>query len=108
MPTAPPRHNARQTKVNRATTQAEYDKTKRTNAAFYNSSQWRKLRRWFVSSNPLCIECRAKGRVVAVDVVDHIIELKDGGAALDVANLQALCHSHHNKKSAEQRELRTK
>ena len=30
---------------------------------------------------------------------DHIVELRDGGAALDPANGQALCPSHHTSKT---------
>src|SRR4051812_19775008 len=31
---------------------------------------------------------------------DHIVERKDGGAALDVANGQCLCGKHHTLKTA--------
>ena len=34
---------------------------------------------------------------------DHVIELKDGGAALDPRNIMLLCHSCHQRKTAEQR-----
>lgn len=37
---------------------------------------------------------------------DHIVELRDGGAALDVANGQALCGAHHTLKTAESRRRR--
>jgi 5-methylcytosine-specific restriction endonuclease McrA len=39
-------------------------------------------------------------------LVDHITEIKDGGAALDIANLQSVCQSCHNKKTAAQRAKR--
>jgi 5-methylcytosine-specific restriction protein A len=43
-----------------------------------------------------CQECGAVGvRLFA----DHIVELKDGGAALDPANGQALCGRCHTKKT---------
>lgn len=37
---------------------------------------------------------------------DHIRERRDGGAALDPANGQALCGSHHTEKTAIQRAKR--
>jgi hypothetical protein len=38
---------------------------------------------------------------------DHIVEIKDGGAQLDLANGQCLCFSHHEIKTAEARKART-
>lgn len=38
---------------------------------------------------------------------DHIIERKDGGAALDVRNGQCLCGSHHTSKTLAARRDRT-
>ena len=32
---------------------------------------------------------------------DHIVELKDGGAPLDAANVQLLCMACHQQKTAE-------
>lgn len=37
---------------------------------------------------------------------DHIVERKDGGAALDVANGQCLCASHHGLKTFRERSKR--
>ena len=45
--------------------------------------------------------CRRSGRFA-----DHIVELKDGGAALDPANGQYLCGSHHTLKTAARRAAR--
>jgi 5-methylcytosine-specific restriction endonuclease McrA len=50
-----------------------------------------------------CQKCPREGvRLFA----DHIIELKDGGAAFDPTNGQALCGSCHTKKTAEARAAR--
>lgn len=46
--------------------------------------------------------CLAGGTLYA----DHIQELRDGGAALDVANGQALCARHHSLKTATARAQR--
>jgi 5-methylcytosine-specific restriction endonuclease McrA len=60
---------------------------------FYQSRQWKKLRAWFIRSNPLCGLC---GDVA--QIVDHILPIEQGGGTMDVSNLQSLCKSCHNKK----------
>ena len=81
------------------------DDRKRDN--WYSSSDWRRLRRSFISRNPLCVDCFSRGFVRKADVVDHIVERKDDDSLrLDSSNLQSLCHSCHNTKSAEQRRAR--
>ncbi len=42
-----------------------------------------------------CEKCTARGKLYA----DHIVELRDGGAALDPRNGRALCASCHTKKT---------
>lgn len=71
-----------------------------TNTDFYNSWPWRKKAKAFKISNPLCVECLKKDLVVPVKVVDHIVAINAGGAKLDNNNLQSLCESCHNRKSA--------
>jgi len=39
-------------------------------------------------------------------MVDHIIELKDGGAPLDERNVQALCRTCHGKKTSIEKQKR--
>jgi len=65
------------------------------NHAFYNSTAWRNLRNAYIMEHPLCASC---GR--GADMVDHIVPINKGGAPLDPSNLQSLCNSCHNKKSA--------
>lgn len=48
------------------------------------------------------------GRVERRMFVDHIKERKDGGALLDLANLQTLCGSHHTTKTLAVRSDRMK
>ena len=43
--------------------------------------------------------CEKKGKLVGVQVVDHIIPIKQGGKELCSDNLQSLCHSCHNRKT---------
>ncbi len=66
----------------------------------YKSYQWKKLREQFVALNPLCKHCDNYGIVTAGKIVDHIIEIEDGGNWFDINNLQHLCQSCHNAKTA--------
>jgi len=87
----------------------EYDKEKRDNFAksIYTSQRWRKLRENIMKKyGGLCQECLKRGRIVKADVVDHIVEIKDGGCIWCEDNLIPLCHSCHNKKTARAREGR--
>ena len=73
---------------------------KNPNKKFYQSSAWRSLRAKFIAAHPLCAECQKKGVVTPARVVDHILPINMGGAALSEDNLQALCDRCHNAKSA--------
>lgn len=70
------------------------------NDAFYNSWAWRKIRKIFLGSNPLCKHCEDKGITEIATVVDHIIAINRGGDKLNEDNFQSLCESCHNKKSS--------
>ena len=67
---------------------------------FYNSWPWRKARKAFLISNPLCKHCDAIDVVTAAKVVDHITPIKAGGEPLNTNNFQSLCTTCHNRKSA--------
>ena len=71
-----------------------------TEVGFYQSARWRGVRAAFLREHPLCRVCAARGRVVPAVVVDHVVPVKDGGARFDVGNLQALCVTCHNRKTA--------
>jgi 5-methylcytosine-specific restriction enzyme A len=76
----------------------QHDGNKGPDAAFYNSHQWRKLRKMVLSANPICVEC---SRIA--NVVDHIKPIQQGGARYELANLQPMCTSCHNSKRAHER-----
>lgn len=80
----------------------EYDKKYRDKESnkLYQSKEWRDLRQEVIIRDGFkCVECHAPIGVRPKDhAVDHIIEVKDGGAKLDKNNLQLLCVSCHNKK----------
>ncbi|MBP7619319.1 MAG: HNH endonuclease [Gemmatimonadales bacterium] len=70
---------------------------------FYLSPEWRGLAaRIKRKRGAVCERCGSDHRVIA----DHIVELKDGGAPLDEANIELLCQAHHNAKTAAARAAR--
>lgn len=69
------------------------------NTPFYQSQQWRRVRKQYLEQHPLCVECQSEGRIVPARVVDHIKPINEGGARFDFKNLQGLCDKCHNKKS---------
>ena len=64
-----------------------------------NSRSWRRFRAWFLSQNPLCSDCQARGYVTGATDVHHRIALRDGGALYEVANCLALCHPCHSRRT---------
>lgn len=74
--------------------------------SFYNTYAWKKLRATKRKMNPLCEHCERYGVAKDAELVDHIDEIEDGGAALDINNLQSLCHQCHNIKTAEKKRER--
>ena len=71
--------------------------------SFYSSKDWKATRKAYFVRNPLCEHCDLNGVLKSGDVVDHIVERRDGGSDHDFSNLQTLCHACHNRKSAEER-----
>lgn len=65
----------------------------------YKTQRWVKLRNQYVSFQPLCEHCLGFGIIKDGKIVDHIIELEDGGEPYEWDNLQHLCHSCHNAKT---------
>jgi 5-methylcytosine-specific restriction enzyme A len=71
---------------------------------FYLSREWRALLADVIAARGrFCERCGAGGRIIG----DHIVELKDGGAALDPANVELLCARRcHPAKTARARAAR--
>lgn len=72
------------------------------NAAFYHSVEWKRVRNLQLMQHPICQECERQGKVTPATVVDHIKPINEGGERLDQRNLQSLCETCHNKKSAKE------
>jgi 5-methylcytosine-specific restriction protein A len=65
--------------------------------------QWRNLRNTYIREYPLCAECERQNKTTLGTVVDHIIPIRIGGDKLSLDNLQTLCTSCHNSKSAKEK-----
>ena len=64
--------------------------------------KWRCYREAFLSVEPLCWHCRAKGKAIPATVVDHIKPVTNGQSDplfWDKANHQSLCRSCHSIKT---------
>jgi len=61
--------------------------------------QWQKVRARFLTANPLCVECLARGIATPASEVHHILPLSRGGTH-DEDNLMALCKPCHSAISA--------
>lgn len=63
--------------------------------------KWAKVRGRFLQMNPLCLHCKCEGRMTPATEVDHIVPHRgDKELFWDWDNLQALCKSHHSRKTA--------
>jgi 5-methylcytosine-specific restriction endonuclease McrA len=80
-----------------------YDRNYRNMEAdkFYHSREWKKLRDKKLTKDPLCIKCGMPAKIV-----DHIVEISDGGCRLCMDNLQSMCIACHNSKTAEKKSQR--
>ena len=56
------------------------------------------IRKHVLAANPLCVMCKASGRVTLATEVDHIVALANGGED-NHENRQALCSECHAEKT---------
>lgn len=80
----------------------------REHNAFYNryvrdpatkgryGTQWTKVRKRKLATNPLCEECMRAGRTTPANEVHHILPLADGGTHA-MGNLMSLCKPCHSR-----------
>jgi 5-methylcytosine-specific restriction protein A len=77
-------------------------------AGWYNRAAWRNARLSQLRKQPLCQVCMSINIITPATVVDHITPRSDGGADLSQDNLQSLCTSCHNSKTARENGLGSK
>lgn len=70
---------------------------------FYQNPRWKKLRSWYMSLNPLCVDCLFEGRSVPATELHHRKPFSTGKTdeekfelLLDPDNLDPLCSYHHD------------
>ena len=65
--------------------------------------RWQKTSKYFLSHNPLCVECKKNDKVTAATVTDHIVPHKRNKKLFwNRSNWQALCKSCHDRKTAKE------
>lgn len=75
-------------------------KAQKVTDPFYQSRAWRRLAGLAKKlAGGRCCRCGSNERVIA----DHVIERRDGGAELELSNIQILCHACHERKTADAR-----
>ena len=79
--------------------QHQYDQDRGSSSQRGYGARWRRLRKLFLASNPLCAACLAEHIVRSATEVDHVLPKSQGGTD-DWDNLQSLCKSHHSEKTA--------
>jgi 5-methylcytosine-specific restriction enzyme A len=74
----------------------------------YQDKRWKKLRAWKMRNNPLCELCEARGKVVQMEEVHHLIPFDSGATkeeveelAFDYDNLESLCEKCHEERHKE-------
>ena len=78
---------------------------------FYNSQEWRAVRDYKLSLNPLCELCiySLNGQITRADLVHHLLEISTPEGwerRLEVRYLQSLCLECHNTVEAERKAQR--
>lgn len=84
----------------------QYDAARPAAHRFYHTARWQKIRHAYIIRHPLCCKCYERGVIRQAEVVDHIIEISDGGSMTSSDNLQSLCRYCHAKKTQAERKRR--
>ncbi|OON87798.1 HNH endonuclease [Pyramidobacter sp. C12-8] len=92
--------------IRRSEYDKKYDAKRPESHRFYHTARWQRLRNAYIRKHPLCEECMRNGRIAVAKVVDHIVEIKDGGPTTQWSNLQSLCMACHNAKTLKEKENR--
>jgi 5-methylcytosine-specific restriction protein A len=67
----------------------------------YGTAAWQRIRAAQLRVEPLCRHCTARTRITAATIVDHIQpHWNDRSVFYDQTNLQSLCKSCHDAKTA--------
>jgi len=72
-----------------------------SNQWFYDSLEWKRIRKSKLTRNPLCELCLKDGRITSATMVDHIKSINKNGSKRAYSNLMSLCEKCHARKSRE-------
>jgi 5-methylcytosine-specific restriction enzyme A len=100
LPSKPPVHRPPGAKSAAAVKRA-LDRQRPSAARRGYGPRWRRARAAYLARHPLCVPCRAAGRLASATVVDHIVP--HGGDPVlfwDEGNWQGLCKPCHDAKTA--------
>ena len=100
-----PKHPPKPVKINR---KARYSHHYHEGKNIYYTNRWKRIRKVVLDAEPLCTHCKKLGIFRPAKIVDHIKEVVDGGDLFDIDNLEGLCFSHHNTKTAREKKAREK
>jgi 5-methylcytosine-specific restriction protein A len=65
---------------------------------FYKTRRWQMTRRRQLTAHPLCQHVVGGSPCDRVaEIVHHVVDIADGGALYDPANLASLCKRHHDQ-----------
>ncbi|TLN22475.1 HNH endonuclease [bacterium] len=79
------------------------NKKAKPHSSWYSDPTWRRLRMIQLREFPLCAECERNGTITPATIVDHIIPHRGKWEMfVDGENLQSLCASCHNRKTAKE------
>jgi 5-methylcytosine-specific restriction protein A len=93
----------RKTSGGRCSDHKENPRKEQSTDQLYQSNAWKKISKRKRQYDPFCEKCLERDIVVDARITDHIVPLKEGGALLDWNNLQSLCMTCHNQKTANER-----
>jgi 5-methylcytosine-specific restriction protein A len=88
------KHRREVFKIQKLTVSDDYKERNR----FYQRKAWKSVRALQLQLEPLCRQCRKQGKLTAASIVDHVLPITEGGAELDLNNLQSLCKPCHERK----------
>ena len=72
------------------------------------TSKWQRRSKLYLKTNPLCVECKRRGRLTPATVVDHIVPHRGNEQLMwSESNWQALCKPCHDKKTGTKDKLPT-
>ena len=102
MPTRPQPHNYEQRQAIRKANSKAYERHRGSARERGYTTAWDKYSKARLAEHPICVMCKAEGRIVEATVTDHIKPARRFPELFwDPTNHQSLCLSHNVSKAAE-------